>query len=130
MRGSSSRPRAPGCRTPRCSRRAHRPSRRHRGRGLQAEEMPCQCDLKLSRKFSPKMMMITKTSRTRNINSVPARSRAKVRRLIAVLSWEGRVILPMPDELDQDCDLLLAEHACSRGLRLVPDRIVLETGGD
>src|ERR1700680_1022885 len=130
MSDSSSRQRAATCRRPRCSRRGHRPSRRHRGRGLRSIGIPCQCDLKLSRKFSPTMMMITNTRSARNISSVPTRSRAKVRRLIVLLSWEGRVTLPVADELDKGLDLHLAQDACSRRLLLVPRGIVVETVGD
>src|ERR1700737_33784 len=78
-----------------------------------------QCDLKLSRKFSPNMMMITRSTSTMNIATVPARSRANVRRLMSG-SWQGVVVLPVADELDQRPDLHLAEDA--RGVGLLASR--------
>src|ERR1700683_546365 len=53
-----------------------------------------------------------KTSRPKKTISVPIRSRAKVpRRFMLGCSWEGGVLLPLADELDQDVDLGLAEDA-------------------
>src|ERR1700730_14852209 len=76
------------------------------------------------------MMMMTKTSSTTNISVVPIRSRANVRRLMVVLSWQRGVLLPMADELNQDVDLRLVEHRRGDRHLLVASGIVREVGSD
>src|ERR1700680_1944144 len=51
------------------------------------------------------------TSNPTNTTIVPMRSRAKVpRRFMVLCSWEGGVVLPLADELNEDVDLRLAQH--------------------
>src|SRR5580704_8499805 len=52
-----------------------------------------------------------KTSRPMKTTSVPIKSRANVlRRFTAWCSWEGGVVLPVANELDEDVDLRLGQH--------------------